>query len=379
MSLTLLICAGLLVRSFHKLQTAQLGFAVERRATGQINLPAARYGAAEKSREFYQLLQQKLDEAPELEAGGVGFGAPLSGVGAITPFGVHGRALPELTKRPLASLRQVSTGYFAALGIQLREGRLFTADDRSGGENVVILNETLARKLFPGKSALDEVIITGRADTKFRIVGVIRDLKSSGLASPPPDELYFPRAQRGGNFMSIVAAAKPGLSASAVIPVLRRIVKEIDPTLAIANPQTYEQLVAQSIGVQRVTMALLLAFAAIAALLAAVGVYSVMAYAVTQRTGEIGVRMALGASAGNILLLVLRNGATQVGTGLALGLGGAFGASRLLQEVLYEVQPFDPAVFAAVALLFALVAAVACLIPARRAMLVDPMNALRAE
>ena len=204
-------------------------------------------------------------------------------------------------------------------------------------------------------------------------------MKSAGLAVPPPDEIYFPRDQRGGAFMAIVAQAKPGLAAAAVIPVLRHILAELDPNVALATPQTMDDLVTQSIGVQRVTMALLICFAAIAALLAAVGVYSVMAYTVAQRTGEIGVRMALGASTGNILSLVLRAGAMQVGAGLLLGLVGAFAASRALQQALYAVKPFDPAVFATVAGLFAIVATLACLIPARRASRVDPMEALRAE
>ncbi len=217
------------------------------------------------------------------------------------------------------------------------------------------------------------------SDIVTRIVGVIRDVKAAGLAAPPPDEIYYPRDQRGGAFMTVVGQARPGLRAAAVIPVLRRLLAELDPNVALATPQTMDDLVSQSVGVQRVTMALLICFAAIAALLAAVGVYSVMAYAVTQRTGEIGVRMALGASHGDILRLVLRAGAAQVGLGLALGVGGAFAASRLLTQALYEVKPFDPAVFAVVAVFFAAVSAVACLIPARRATRVDPMVALRVE
>lgn len=177
----------------------------------------------------------------------------------------------------------------------------------------------------------------------------------------------------------MIGEAKPGLSAAAVIPVLRRVVASIDPTLAVATPQTMDQLLEESIGVQRLTMTLLICFAAIAALFAVVGIYSVMAYAVTQRIGEIGVRLALGASTGNILGLVFRAGAIQVAIGLALGIAGSFAATRLLQEVLYEVKPFDPSVFAAVAAVFAAVSLLACLVPARRATKVDPMVALRAE
>lgn len=380
LSLTLLICAGLLVLSFHKLQTSELGFATEGRAFGVLNLPNSRYGTPELSREFYRQLQDRLDAAPELQKGGAIFGLPLAGIGSISPYSVQGRPILPVHERPLSSIRFVTPGYFETMDIKLREGRFLTGADRFGGEQVAVINDTFARKLFGSESALDKSLLIGpNADIAIRIVGVIRDVKSAGLASPPPDEVYYPRDQRGGAFMTVVAQAKPGLSAVAVIPVLRRVLTELDPNLALANPQTFEQLVDQSIGVQRLTMSLLLCFAAIAALLAAVGVYSVMAYAVTQRTGEIGVRMALGASTGNILALILRGGAMQVGVGLALGLGGAFAASRLLSTALYDVKPFDPAVFGAVAGFFALVALLACLVPARRATRVDPMVALRTE
>jgi len=380
MSLTLLICAGLLVLSFYKLQQTDLGFAPEGRAFGLVSPPVARYGQPERSREFYRQLQERLNQAPELAAGGAIFGLPLYGANSISTYVVQGRPVPPAQERDLASIRNVTSGYFAAMGIRLREGRFLTEEDRFGGEAVALINEALANKLFPGESAVDRHLLIGaNADVVIRIVGVVRNVKSAGLATPPPDEIYYPRDQRGGLFMQVVGQARPGLDAAAVIPVLRRVLAEIDPTVALAAPQTLTQLVDQSIGVQRVTMALLIAFAAIAALLAAVGIYSVMAYAVTQRTGEIGVRMALGAGSRDILGLMLRTGAVQVGTGLLIGLAGAFAASRLLRQVLYEVQPFDARVFAAVAAAFAIVAALACLIPARRATRVDPMVALRVE
>ncbi|MCX6952008.1 MAG: ABC transporter permease [Verrucomicrobia bacterium] len=379
-SLVLLISAGLLVRSFHKLQTAELGFAAAGRAYGIVNLPSTRYAKPEASREFFRRLQERLSAAPELASGAAINGLPLTGQGFLSPYGVQGRALPPIHERPLANIRTLTPAYFATLDIKLLSGRFFTEQDRFGGESVAIINETLAKKLFPNDSPLDHAFVTGpNSDLITRIVGVIRDVKSAGLAVPPPDEIYYPRDQRGGAFMCVVAQARPGLAASAVIPVLRRLLAELDPTVALALPQTMEQLVSQSIGVQRVTMALLICFAAIAALLAAVGVYSVMAYSVAQRTGEIGVRMALGASHADILRLVLRSGATQVGLGLALGLGGALAASQLLAQFLYEVRPFDPLVFASLAAAFALIATLACLIPARRATRVDPMVALRTE
>ena len=380
LSLTLLICAGLLVLSFSKLQRTDLGFEPEGRAFGLINLPTARYGQPELSREFFRQLQERLNQAPELAAGGAIFGLPLNGSDAISPYLVQGRPAQPIHERPLANIRQVTSGYFAAMGIRLREGRFFTDQDRFGGENVAIINDTLARKLFPNESPLDQHFLIGpNSDIPVRIVGVIRDVKSAGLASPPPDEIYYARDQRGGAFMQVVGQARAGLSASAVIPVLRRIVSEIDPAVALAAPRTMRSQVDQSIGVQRVTMALLIAFAAIAALLAAVGIYSVMAYAVTQRTSEIGVRLALGASSRAILRLIVGAGLRQVGWGLLVGLAGALAASRLLRHVLFEVEPLDLRVFTTVAIAFAAVSALACLLPARRATRIDPLAALRAD
>lgn len=380
MSLTLLICAGLLVVSFHRLQSAELGFAATGRAYGIVNLPSSKYSTPELTRDFYRRLQERLNQTPELARGAAATGLPLTQSGFFSPYAVKGRPVPPVQERPLANIRNVTPDYFATMGIALREGRFFTPQDLFGGEGVAIVNESFAKKLFPGKSALDEAFLTGaNADVAVRIVGVIHDVKSAGINVPPPDEIYFPRDQRGGAFMQVVAQAKPGLAAAAVIPVLRRVVAGIDPNVALANPQTMDELVEQSIGVQRLAMSLLIVFSGIAALLAAVGVYSVMAYAVTQRTGEIGVRMALGATAGSILQLILRAGAVQVGTGLLLGFAGAAGASRLLREVLFEVKPFDPAIFGVIALFFAAVAALACLVPASRAARVNPVEALRAE
>ncbi len=389
LSLVLLVCAGLLIASFLKLQHTPLGFDPARVAGGNLNLPLAKYGKPEASSEFYRQLQEKLDAAPELAAGGVTTVMPLTQSASFTPYSVQGRPILPLPERPLAGVRSVSPGYFPTLGLQLKEGRFFTADDRAlprnadnipQGTGTCVINEQLARKLFPGESAVGKILLFGpSAEGKNEIVGVVRNVKTAGVSQPIPDEIYFPRTQRNANFMTVVAKARDGLSADAVLPVLRRLVRELDPTLALAAPATADQLVRQSVAVQRLMMTLLLVFAGIAALLAAVGIYSVMAYTVARRTGEIGVRMALGATSRDIFTLIGRGAALLLALGLALGLGGAFAASRLLQQSLYEVSPFDPAIFAAVAGLFAIVAALACLVPVRRAMQVDPMTALRTE
>jgi putative ABC transport system permease protein len=380
MSLTLLICAGLLVLSFYRLLKTEPGFATAGRAYGSINLPGAKYNTVELRREFYRQLDARLNAAPELARGAAVIGLPLTGSGFFSPYAVRGRPVPPVHERPLANIRNVTPSYFATLDIQLREGRLFTVQDRADTEQVAIINESLARKLFPGQSAIDQAFLGGPAgDQVIRIVGVIRDVKSAGLAVPVPDEIYYPRDQRGGAFMQVVAQARPGLAAAAVIPVLRRVIAEIDPNVALATPQTMDELLTQSIGVQRVTLALLLTFAGIAALLAAVGVYSVMAYSVAQRTSEIGVRLALGAGQAQVVNLILTQGMRLVAIGLGLGLVASAGASRLLTSLLYEIKPLDPLVYGTVTVFFTLVAVLACLLPSLRAARIDPIVALRTE
>jgi predicted permease len=380
LSLVLLIGATLLLYSFARLQRTAPGFDPAGVACGTVNLPQQSYPTPEKVREFARLLQEKLDAAPELAAGGAGFGMPLTNAVAFTPYSVSGRPILPIAERPLLGLRQVTPGFFPALGITLKEGRLIAATDQAKTQVVGVINETFARKTFPDRSAVGQTLLFGRnGEVKCEIVGVIRDVKSAGLAAAVPDEIYFAHLQRGGGFFTAIGKAKPGLSAAAVIPVLRRALHELDPAVAFATPQTADALVEQNLQATRALSLLLGGFAALAALLAVVGIYSVIAYNVTQRTAEIGVRIALGASGANILQLVLRHAGALVGLGLALGLGGALAASRVLRQLLFEVQPFDPLVFAVVAIAFAVVGLVAAFIPARRASQVSPLTALRME
>jgi predicted permease len=379
-SLVLLIGAALLLYSFARLERTPLGFNPAGIAVGTVSLPPQSYDTPEKQRQFGQLLEEKLEAAPELAAGGVGFGVPLTGAIAFTPYAVGGRPIPPLAERKLVGLRQVTPGFFPALGITLKEGRLLARTDDAKAPMVGVINESFAKRLFPASSAIGQTLLFGaNGERKCEIVGIVRDVKTAGLAAPVQDEIYFPHAQRGGGFFSLVGKAKPGLSASAVVPVLRRVLHEMDPNLAFAQPQTGDELVAQNLQATRALTALLGGFAALAALLAIVGIYSVIAYNVTQRTPEIGVRMALGASTANIFQLVLKNAGILVGLGLLAGLGLSLGASRVLRDLLFEVQPFDPVVFTVVAAVFAGVGLLAAAIPARRAMRVDPLVALRAE
>ncbi|HVU36174.1 MAG TPA: ABC transporter permease [Opitutaceae bacterium] len=379
-SLVLLIGAALLLYSFARLQHTAPGFVPDRVAVGTVNLPPRDYPTPEKQREFVRQLQGKLDAAPELQAAGVGFGMPLTNSIAFTPYSVDGRPILPIPERPLVGLRQVTPGFFRALGITAREGRLLAPTDEKNTPMVGVINESLAKKLFPHERAVGHFLRFGaKAETRCEIVGVIGDVKSAGLAAPAPDEIYFAHSQRGNGFFHVVGKAKPGLSAAAVIPVLRRTLRDIDPGVALATPQTADELIAQDLQAQKALSLLLGAFAALAALLAAVGIYSVIAYNVSQRRSEIGVRMALGATTRSIFQLVLKNAGTLVGLGMSIGLLTAIGASRILRQLLFEVQPFDPLVFAVVVAGFTFVGILAAVIPARRAMAVDPVIALRAE
>ncbi len=379
-SLVLMIGAALLLYSFARLQRTKLGFDGTGVAVGVVNLPQRDYPTPEKQREFARLLQEKLNAAPELAAGGVGFGVPLTNAVAFTPYTVGGEAIKPVAERKLVGLRQVTPGFFRALGYTLKEGRFIADTDQVNAPMVGVISESFARRIFPDRSAVGQYLLFGRnGETKCEIVGVVQDVKSAGAAAPAPDEIYFAHAQRGGAFFHVIGRAKPGLAASAVLPVLRRAVHELDARVAFATPQTMDELAAQNLQGQRALSLLLGTFAAIAALLAIVGIYSVIAYNVTQRTAEIGVRIALGASTGSIFQLVLRSAGVLVGIGLVIGLGGSLAASRVLNQLLFEVKPFDPVVFGVVASVFAAVGIIAAVIPARRATRVDPLTALRAE
>ncbi len=378
LSLALLSCAALLAFSLYRLLSADLGFATEGRAVGFVNLPSGKYATTESSKAFYRALETALQQAPELAAAGAVSGMPLSGAGYSAAFNVVGRP-PASGEPPLVSMRWATPGYLAAVGGRLREGRFFTPADRADAEQVVVLNETLANIAFPHESAVDKRIGMGEGSS-IRVAGVIRDLKTD-IAGPVINELYVARDQMPINVpgMSVVARGKPGLSGEAIIPVIRRVLKQVDPSLALHWPRTLTALVDESVQLRRLAMTLLLALAGIAALLAAVGLYAVLAYTVAQRTPEIGVRMALGAQRKQIVRLILSQGMRLVALGLVLGLIGVIWATRLLRSMLYQVQPLDPAILATTVLLFASIAAVACLVPSLRAAKLDPLEALRSE
>ena len=260
--------------------------------------------------------------------------------------------------------------------ISLVAGRAFTEADREGSPGVCIVNASLANRLFPGESPLGKVMLRGRdAEVKAEIVGVIRDVKTNGLSVPAPDEVYYPYRQLARPGMAVVARTEG--DAAALQPVIRTAVADVDKDQPISFFATLENNVSQSLGAQRIVASLTAGFAGLALALSAVGLYSVLAYAVSQRTSELGIRMALGAQPMQVIRLVMGNGLQLVAIGLAIGLAGAAGAARLIQTLLFNVQPLDPLVYLGVAVVFTFIASLACLVPSMRASRIDPLVALR--
>ena len=372
-ALVLLVGAGLLVKSFLRIQRVETGLRPEGVLTMRVSLPAARYDTAEKTAGFYREVLERVSGLPGVESAGVINLLPIHQYGTNGEIQVEGREPLPPGRIPLTEFRRASTGYFKALGIPLQAGRLFEpADDAF---NVVVSRE-LVRTFFPDGDALGKRI--GRAGEWWTIIGVVGDVRQSGLTQPSRPELYFPYTAGRIDGMTLVvrsAAADPReLTAS-----VRREVQAVDQNQPVYNVRTMEEVIDLSIVNLRLNMTLLTIFAGLATLLAVVGIYSVMSYLVTQHTREIGIRMALGAQPVNILKLVLGQGLALTLVGVGIGALVAFGLTHLITRFLYEVGGNDPLTYVLVSLLLTVVALVACFIPARRATKVDPLVALRYE
>jgi predicted permease len=378
LSVVLLVGSALLLISFIALQRTPPGFEPRGAATAFVGVPAARYGTPAQQAQFFNEVIARLEAQPQVSAAAAVIGLPMSGFNPRSPYSVGGRAVLPLPQRPIANLGIVSDDYFAAMRMSFAAGRAFTADDREGAPGVCIINESLAKRLFPGESALGKIMLRGRdAELKAQIVGVIHDVKTNGLNVPAPDEIYYPIRQLPRPGMAIVARTDG--DAAALQPILRSTVAAVDKDQPISFFATLDTNVAQSLGVQRIVASLTSIFAGLALVLSAIGLYSVLAYAVSQRTSEIGIRMALGARPGQVVGLVLRDGLRLVIVGLVAGLAAAAGAARLIETLLFGVRPLDPIVYGGVAAGFTIVAIVACLVPSLRASRIDPLLALRAE
>ena len=372
LTLMLLVGAGLLGRSFVKLMTLQPGFEPTHVLVAQLRLPDTRYQTDRRRLTLAQSAMERSRALPGATSVAVSTGTPLA-VGAMGTIRVPGE--PEQADAPWASITAVTPDFFRTLGIPLRRGRLFLAGD-GGSARPIIVNEALARAFFPGQDPLGKRVgfYGGRVGT---IIGVVGDTREMSLPAAPPPVIYQPLADDVQSFLKVIVRTA-GDPASLAAP-LRAAMRELDPDLPIDGLQTMREMMAESVTTERFYAALVAIFATLAVLMAAAGLYAVVSYAVVRRTHELGVRIALGAEARQVLGLVVGRGARLALAGILLGVGGALAGTRVLKTFLFGIAPTDPLTFVAVAMGLAFVALAAGYLPARRATRVDPMVALRAE
>jgi len=378
LSLMLLAGSGLLIRSFLRLQKQSLGFQTDRVAASFLLLAPNRYLDGNATTNFLEQVLSRLKAVPGVESAGAVSTLPLSGNDARRPFTIPGQ--PEEAGRPnVARFRLVTPDYFQTMRIPLKRGRPFDERDRTGSAEVVLISEGLARHFWPNEDPVGKIITVPDMLTPAmrQIVGVVGDVRHYGLAEEAPIEIYRPFYQARWPFFTLVARAS--LDSVQLGNTLRQAVASVDKDQPIQSVRMMEELASDSVALRRASMVLLAIFAAVALLLAALGIYSVMSYTVARRTQEIGIRMALGAQSRDVLRLVTREAILLALAGVVFGLLGAFALTRFLGTLLYGVQPIDPVTFLGVSVLLIFVALLASYLPARRAAKVDPIVALRYE
>ncbi|MDQ2659949.1 MAG: ABC transporter permease, partial [Verrucomicrobiota bacterium] len=382
LAVVVLVGAGLLLQSFKRLGEAKSGMQTDQLLTARITLPDVAYPRPEMIVGFYDRLIARLRSMPGVRVASTTFPLPLSGSVSTTSFDRAEHPFP-VNELPNEVTQLVGSDYFPAMGIPLLRGRRFADSDRLGSKPVVIVNERFAEKYFPGEDAVGQHIkpswAMGNEPPQMReIIGVTGNAKHLALKDDFVPEMYVPIAQIGYPTSTILLRTENS-NPAAMANVLRQALAQTDPSVPLTAVRTFADYRSRSLGTARFNALLLSIFAGIALALAAIGVYGVTAYSVAQRTGEIGVRMALGAQRSAILRLILGEGIRIVALSLVLGCAGAFVCARFLRGLLYEIAPWDSATFAAIALLLALIALLACWLPARRASQLNPLEALRSE
>jgi putative ABC transport system permease protein len=378
LALLLLVGAGLLIRSFIRLQTVPTGFEPEHLTAMTINLPRTAYPDRQARLAFTERLLPKLAALPALQAVAFSSNLPLDVGLQGADFKLEGQPItPERKLHTQVSI--VSPGYFRALGTPLLRGRDFTVSDNADAPGVVIINGHLAEQYFPGQDPVGKRMEMGfRTGTPLEIIGVVADIRQDSLQADLFPAMYLPYAQ-APTTLPLILLLRSASDQSAVVTAARQQVRELDAQLPVYDVKTMDQVLSTAVARPRFVTVLLGVFAAIAVLLATIGIYGVMSYTVAQSRREIGIRLALGAQPTDILRLVVGQGLLLVSLGLLGGLIGAFGLTRLMTSLLYGVTATDPLTFVGVAVLLIVVTLLACYLPARRATKVDPMIALRYE
>ena len=381
LAVVLLVGAGLLIRSFYRLQTVSPGFDPQNLLVLQVSLPGSKYPEPQQRDAFYRQLMEQVRALPGVGSAGATAVLPMSGNNQSGSFRIEGREVPQGTSLPHGDRWAATPDYFKTLGVPLVRGRYFTERDLPDAQPVAIIDETMARKYWPEEDPMGKRISYegGAQNPRWReIVGIVGHVKHKDLEGDSRVQYYIPHPQMPQGSMFLAVRPSAGEAAN-LAGAVRGAVASIDRDLPVFRVTTMEQLVSDSLAQRRFSMLLLGSFAALAMVLAVIGLYGVMSYTVAQRTHEIGIRMALGAQPGNITTMVVGQGAKLAALGVVIGLTGAFLLTRVMSGLLFGVSATDPQTFAGVAVLLAGVALLACYIPARRATRVDPMVALRYE
>jgi putative ABC transport system permease protein len=382
LAITLLAGAGLLVRSLARLTAVDPGFRPDHLATFSVSLSPVRYPDVARRRQFAQELETRLAGLPGVASAGISFALPLTNSGFGFTFAIGGRPEVSGPDEPRAQVRVVTPDYFRAMGIPIVRGRGFTVRDDETAPQVILISQEAARRYWPNEDPIGQTLMTGWGmDDTHRfggmIIGVVGDVRQFSLAMAPQPEVYGPMAQRPLDELSVVMhSTTPTTTALAAA---RAVVRELDAELPVYDVRAYDDIVRESIAERRFYVTLLAMFAGLALVLAAIGIYGVIAYSVQQRRRELGIRIALGATRERVIGLVMRQGMTLTVAGAAIGLGVAGLLTRVLRGQLYEVSATDPLTFLLVPAILLVVAVVACVVPARRAIAVDPATTIRAE
>ena len=379
----LLTGAGLLTRTFRALENEPLGFNPNHLLMVGIKLPGLKYHEPSDQAKFYEELLEKVERLPGVKAAAIDDDVPFGGFRSQEHFAVTGQPQSRYGEEPSAEAHCISPDYFRTMGIPPLRGRSFRRDDVLGKPLVIMIDEELARKFFPGRDPIGQqlnqrISETDTSRTHYTIVGIVPSVKHGEVGIEPKiPQIYWPAAQF--SWLQTTLLVRTEGEPTTLLPSIRTAIRSIDPQLPIFGTRTMEEAVAASLGTQRLSATLIGGFSILALFLAALGLYGVLAYSVTQRTREIGIRIALGSPRSGIYGLIVRRAMMMVGLGIFAGVALAIGCGPLIRHFVYGVAPYDPATIISVAALLTAIAILACLLPARRATLVDPIQALRSE